>query len=162
VPRQPRSHLPDGTYHVTAQAVCGSDLFLDDDDRLAFLWLLGSVTTRFELGCRAYCLMGTHYHLVLQGRQEDLSVAMQQLNGRYAKRFNARHARRGHIFSDRYSAYIVRDEHHLEEACGYIAANPVKAGLCQGAADWPWTWIAGSAFPSGFRRAVPVPAIRAA
>ena len=64
VARQARSELPDGLYHVTAQAICGAQLFVDDDDRRSFLWLLEFVVARFELACRAYCLMGTHEHLL--------------------------------------------------------------------------------------------------
>jgi REP element-mobilizing transposase RayT len=142
--RQLRSDLPDGIYHITAQAVHGLFLFLDDEDRRAFLWLVWMVTTRFKLNCRAYCLMGTHYHLVLEGRRVDMSRAMRRLNGGYARRFNDRRARSGHVFGDRYSAYVIRDERHLEDACRYIAANPVKAGLCNHVDEWPWTWIAGT------------------
>jgi hypothetical protein len=51
VSRQPRSDLPDGVYHVTAQAVSGSSLFNDDEDRPAFVWLLGALTARCGLVC---------------------------------------------------------------------------------------------------------------
>jgi putative transposase len=143
VPRLPRNHLPDGFFHVTARAVDGRLLFVDDADRGVFLWLLGAVTTRYGLICRAYCLMGTHYHLILEGRSEDLSVAMHRLNGRYARRYNERHQRRGHVFAGRFSAYVIRDEEHLEDAYRYLDANPVEAGLCTTPDEWPWTWIAG-------------------
>ena len=117
-------------------------LFVDDADRQAFLWLLGAVTARYGVVCHAYCLMGTHYHLILQGRREDLSVAMQRLNGRYARRYNERHLSRGHVFAGRFSAYVIRDESHLEDAYRYLEANPVEAGLCDTTDEWPWTWIA--------------------
>jgi REP element-mobilizing transposase RayT len=147
-------------YHVTAQAVCGASLFVDDEDRRAFFLLLEFVIARFELTCWAYCLMGTHYHLVLEGRRERLSDGMKRLNERYARHFNKRHGRRGHIFAERYSAYVIEDEGHFEEACKYIAANPVRAGLCETVGDWPWSWVAGdSARVGGPARRVPVPAV---
>jgi putative transposase len=155
VPRRPRSDLPDGVYHVTAQAICGLSLFADDEDRRVFLWLLGEVTARCNVHCLAYCLMGTHYHLILEGRSSDLAITMRHLNGRFAQRFNERHERTGHVFGQRYSAYVIRDEHHLAEAYAYIAGNPVKAGLCETPEDWGWTWIA-----DGSSREVPVPAVR--
>jgi putative transposase len=160
VSRQPRRDLPDGVYHVTAQAVSGGWLFVDDVDRRAFVWLLGAATARCGLGCLGYCLMGTHYHLLLQGRREDMSIAMRALNGRYARRFNERHARRGHVFADRYSAYVVRDERHLEDARRYIAANPVLAGLCESVDDWPWTWFADSPAGGCVPDGVAVPALQ--
>jgi hypothetical protein len=33
MPRQPRSNLPDGIFHVTARAIAGKPLFVDDYDR---------------------------------------------------------------------------------------------------------------------------------
>ena len=149
--RQLRSDLPDGTYHVTAKAVHGLFLFPDDEDRRAFLWLVWAVTHASKLICRAYCLMGTHYHLVLEGRRGGHRPGRcDGSTGGYARRFNDRRARSGHVFGDRYSAYVIRDERHLEDALAYIAANPVKAGLCDHVDEWPWTWIAGTR-PHGFR-----------
>jgi hypothetical protein len=94
----------------------------------------------------------THYHLVLEGRQAKLSEAMRSLNGRYAQRFNERHQRTGHVFAQRYSAYVIRDESHLEEALRYIAANPVKSGLCERVDDWPWLGICESLSGDRLRR----------
>jgi hypothetical protein len=57
MPRRSRSELPDGVFHVTAQAIDGSFLFVDDQDRSE--WLLGEVTARFRVRCLAYGLMGS-------------------------------------------------------------------------------------------------------
>jgi putative transposase len=161
VSRRPRSALPDGVYHVTAHAIWGLSLFQDDEDRRSFLWLLGESTSRCDVRCLAYCLMNTHVHLLLEGTSTDLGAAMQRLNGRYAQRFNTRHNRSGHIFGQRYSAHVLRDERHLEEARAYIAANPVKAGLCDSEADWRWTWVEGHSRDDDRAGKVPVPAVRA-
>ena len=111
----PRNELPDGVFHVAAHCVFGLDLFPDDRDRYVFLWLLGELTERFPIRCLAYCLMGTHYHLLLEGTASDLGAAMQRLNGRYARTFNERHNRSGHVFAERYSARVIADEQHLEQ-----------------------------------------------
>lgn len=159
--RRPRSELPDGIYHVTARGVGGAFLFLDDEDRASFVRSFVEVLILFEIVCHGFCLMGTHYHLILEALRERLSLAMHRLNTIYAQRFNRRHDRRGHLFEERYSAYVIRDEDHLAEACRYVAANPVRAGLCDSINAWPWTWIAseqggvgeraaGSAAVSGF------------
>jgi len=34
---------------------------------------------------------------------------------------------------------VLHDEEHWENACRYVFDNPVKAGLCEKAADWPWS-----------------------
>jgi len=38
----------------------------DDADRLAFLVTLEAAVSRFNWPCRAYCLIGNHYHLLLE------------------------------------------------------------------------------------------------
>jgi len=131
MPRLPRYLLADGVWHVTGRAVAESPLFADDDDRRVFLWLLQHALREFHIECLGYCLMGTHYHLLLRGAQADLSLAMHRVNGRYADHFNRRQRRHGHLFGDRFAAYAIDDDDHLERAYRYIADNPVKAGLCR-------------------------------
>jgi REP element-mobilizing transposase RayT len=154
--RQPRNELPDGVFHVTAHSVFGLELFTDDRDRYVFLWLLGEVTERFPIRCLAYCVMGAHYHVLLEGTTADLAAAMRRLNGRYARYFNERHNRSGHLFAERYSARVVVDERHLEQLYEYIEANPAKAGLCDGDEPWPWTWLSRGR-EDGCHGRVPVP-----
>jgi putative transposase len=117
-------------------------LFVDDLDRLDFLQLLRSTVDVYGWRCHAQCLMGTHYHLVLESTREQLSDGMRRLNGCYARRFNRRHGRRGHLFEERFSAFVLRDEPHLAAAVEYVLQNPVRAGLCGQAIDWPWSAVA--------------------
>ena len=134
-----RSDLPDGTFHVTARGVAESSIVRDDFDRTAFCELLSRTLGRFAWRCDAYCLMTTHFHLVIATRRTSLSDGMHWLSGIYAQRFNLRHERRGHLFENRFSVRAVRDEAHWREACRYVFDNPVKAGLCEKASDWPWS-----------------------
>src|SRR5438067_864642 len=119
MPRQPRSALPDGIFHVTARATVDVPLFVDDHDRRRFLWLLGALSKEFGIRRRAHCLMGSHYHLLLEGRAADLSKLMRQLNSRYAQRYNQRHDRYGHLFGERYTVRVIGDEEHLAEVYAY-------------------------------------------
>lgn len=139
MPRLPRNALPaQGVFHVTARGVAGLPAFIGDVDRLDFQSLLASIGHEFSWSVHAHCLMTTHYHVVVETPLGQLSDGMKQLNGRYAKRFNRRHGRRGHLFESRFSAWVVRDEEHLRATCEYVLANPVKAGLCDRLGDWPW------------------------
>src|SRR5215470_1940783 len=96
-----RSSLPDGVFHVTSHGIGDAAIFVADVDRADFLHLLSMVAKRFRWKVHAYCLMGTHYHLVVETTATDLSEGMQRLNGRYAQLFNHRHRRRGHVFEGR-------------------------------------------------------------
>lgn len=99
-----RIEFPGALYHLTARGDGRKDIYLDDEDREQFLALLGAVYDRFNWVCFAYCLMSNHYHLVME---TNLSRGMRQLNGVYAQRFNARHARVGHMVQGRYKAILV-------------------------------------------------------
>jgi REP element-mobilizing transposase RayT len=139
VPRILRSHLDDGFFHVTARGNRGSMVFVDDLDRIDFLQLLRTTRKRFEWRCLAHCLLGTHYHLIIEASQENLSSGMQRLNGVYARRFNRRHGYRGHVFEDRFASFVIEDEPHLQAAVAYVHQNPVRAGLCNRAEEWRWS-----------------------
>jgi putative transposase len=137
--RRPRNVLGDGVFHVTARANDSSVLFRDDVDRTAFVSLLARTACAFGWTCYAYCLMTTHYHLLLETSQSSLSGGMHRLNGIYAQGFNRRHSRRGHVFEQRFSAYVVDTDEHFEAACHYVLQNPVRSQLCTRAEEWPWS-----------------------
>jgi REP element-mobilizing transposase RayT len=139
VSRQPRSVLEGAYFHVTSRATGGMALFEDDVDRTEFIELLVRTACDSKWKCHAYCLMTTHYHLLLETSQRSLSKGMHRLNGIYAQRFNRRHRRRGHLFEERFSAHVIDREEHFEAACRYVFENPVRAGLCDHADLWPWS-----------------------
>ena len=137
MPRRARSDLPPGVYHITNRCVDNLPIYMDDLDRKAFLTLFGWVVARFEWICHAYCLMTTHYHLIVETDPPKLSSGMRRLNGAYAQQFNERHDRRGHVFGGRYSVYVINRDEHFEASCLYVLENPVRAGLCETPGDWP-------------------------
>jgi putative transposase len=139
VPRPPRQQIPGAAYHVTARAVAGRSLFRNDDDWLHFLKLLAKVVERRDWVCGAYCLMTTHYHLVVRTPEADLASGIQSLNACYAQEFNRRHGLEGHVFLRRYQSVMIEREAHLLELGRYLPTNPVRAGLCAKPEDWPWS-----------------------
>ena len=140
VGRAPRHSLPDGYYHVSSRSVAERRLFVDDDDRSAFVRLLSSCGQRQEWVLHAFTLLSTHYHLVVETTRANLSAGLHRLNGRYARYFNGRHKRYGHVFSGRFSARRIDSDTYLYDACEYVLMNPVSAGLCNLAEEWPWSY----------------------
>lgn len=138
--RVARSSLPDGFFHVVSRGVFGARIFLDDVDRTKFVARLWRCAETYRWVCQAFCLMSTHYHLVVESAPADLSRGLQQLNGRHALAFNHRHGRWGHLFAERYSVRLIESEEYLYEACSYVLLNPVKAGLCDRVEEWPWSY----------------------
>jgi len=148
-----RLQLPGGIYHVTARGNDRRPIFEDDDDCARFLIVLASTVARHRVLCHAYCLMGNHYHLLIQTPGANLSVAMRHLNGVYTQRFNRRHERCGHVLQGRFGAQLVDGDAYLREVCRYIVLNPVRAGLVAHPAEWRWSSFratAGEAAAPGF------------
>ena len=139
MPRVARTTLPDGLFHVYSRGVARRAIFLDDQDRDAFVDLLGRAARRHAWTCHAFTLLSTHYHLVVEAACTALSRGVHAVNGRYARRFNSRHNRFGHVFAERFSARVIEGEEYLYDACAYVVQNPVAAGLCDRAEQWPWS-----------------------
>jgi REP element-mobilizing transposase RayT len=137
--RIPRHLFPDGSYHVVTRGVDGLDIYRTREDRLRFLRLFARVVRENDWSCHAFCLMTNHYHLVVEALCEQLSAGLHRLNGVYAQRFNERYARRGHLFGDRFWSGLIEGENELAAVCAYVVNNPVRAGLAETAAEWPWS-----------------------
>jgi REP element-mobilizing transposase RayT len=144
-----RLHFPGGIYHVTARGNDRQPIFRDDDDCARFFHVLASTATRYHVRCHAYCLMGNHYHLLLETPEANLSAAMRQLNGVYAQRFNRRHERCGHLLQGRFAAQLVDVEGYFLEVCRYIVLNPVRAGLVAHPRQWRWSSFGPTAGEAG-------------
>ena len=137
--RPRREQLPDyGVFHVGARGVAQMPIVQVRNDALFFLDTFADVVRRFEWVCHAFCLMTNHYHLLVEGTRTNLSRGLHRLNYRYAKRFNERNARWGHVFGDRFWSRPIDDEEQLANTAVYIVYNPVRAGLCEHPRDWPW------------------------
>ena len=134
-----RTDLADGYFHAYIRAFFGAVLFHDDADRRLFVSMLMRTAKRRTWELQALCLMSTHYHLVLRTTVTSLAAGMHWLTGVYAQRFNRRHRRFGHLFAGRYGSRTIDSDEYLVRACEYVLLNPVRAGLCLRAADWPWS-----------------------
>jgi putative transposase len=134
-----------GIFHVYTHAVwAANELFRDDDDRLTFLRDLVRAGAKVEWDCLAFCLMDTHYHLIVEVEDDALPVGMHSLNFRYAEQFNDRHEMKGHVMGARYDSVRTEDDAHLLTVFRYVVLNPVEAGLVRSPAEWPWGSYAGT------------------
>jgi REP-associated tyrosine transposase len=135
-----RSTLSDGFFHVSCRGVAGTPVFADDDDRNELFRLLGSCMRNRRLPLYAACVLSTHYHAVVEAQVDILSRAIHELNWRYARYFNRRYSRFGHVFAERFSSRAIEGDDRVFETCAYVLLNPVKAGQCERVRDWPWSY----------------------
>jgi hypothetical protein len=126
MPRPPRDTRA-GIFHVFTHCVWAAPaLFRDDLSRTVFLRELARVTRCFEWTCVGFCLMRTHYHLMLDVPDKALPVGMQSLNFRYAIDFNQRYGMRGHVQFARYGAVRIESDSQLLTAYKYVVRTPSR------------------------------------
>jgi len=134
-----RLELAGGLYHVTSRGDRREDIYTSDNDRQLWLQIFADTCERFNWVCHAWCLMGNHYHIVIETVEANLARGMRHLNGVYTQATNRLHQRTGHLFQGRYKAILIEKDSHLLELTRYVVLNPVRAGMVLDVSDWPWS-----------------------
>jgi len=115
------------------------DVFLNDQDHHAYLWLLDREARRYDLTIWAYCLMPNHVHVIaVPATRYGLARPFGRAHQQYARRTNRREGWRGHLWQQRFYSCPM-DEIHAHHAIRYVLLNPVRAGLVERAEDWPYS-----------------------
>jgi REP element-mobilizing transposase RayT len=127
----------DGIYHLYNRGVDGRKIFIDDQNYLYFSQRLLRYSSELSITILAYCLMPTHFHLLVQ-QNGDIAAGIlcQKICNSYTKAFNNWVHRTGTLFESKYKAIDVDREEYLLQVTCYIHANPVKAGLVDLPAKW--------------------------
>ncbi len=145
-------------HHVMNHGVSGRCVFPSPRDIAEFVRLLDEMSREFLVEIHAYCVLGSHYHLLLRATKGDVVRAMRHLDGTYAHRFHGRHDTDGPLFRGPHRALLVRANRHLLEVSRYIHLNPVEAGLVSRAEEWPHSsfraYLDPAAAPRWLRTAV--------
>jgi putative transposase len=140
MPRGPRIELAGGVHHVWQRGNNRQTIFRDEPCRRFFLRLMRESGVRHECRYLSYCLMGNHFHLVVETLQPTLGRAMHAIESRYARWFNQRYETGGgYLFQERFQSRPVTTDEQFGQLLRYVAHNPVKAGLCDSPDAWPWS-----------------------
>lgn len=130
-----------GFYHVCARGTGKQLIFESDDDRWEFLELMRDCCREAGVTVVAWCLMGNHVHLVLADYEDRMSAAMHRLLLTYARRFNKRTGRTGHLFQNRFDRRSLDTDRHLMAAIRYVHADSQEAGIAP-IERYPWSSFA--------------------
>ncbi len=106
-----------------------------------FLDTVAEAQHRFQCILHAYCLMGNHYHLLIETPKANLSRIMRHINGVYTQRYNRLRKVDGPLFRGRYKAILVDKDAYLLNLSRYIHRNPVdmKRPLVTHLEDYLWS-----------------------
>ncbi len=117
----------------------GQDIYKDREDYVRFCLLLQYATEKHKLHILGFCLMGNHFHLIIQPQGSDLASGMHALAFRYAQYFNKKYNRRGYLYQGRYKAVLVQTGTYLRRLVRYVHLNPVRASIVQRPEGYMWS-----------------------
>jgi REP element-mobilizing transposase RayT len=154
MPRRAIPFLPDQYYHFYNRGNNRQAVFFERDNYLYFLRGLKGYLREY-VDILVYCLMPTHYHILVRVKQpqtseapksgetsevsDAVSLAMQKFGISYTKAINKRFDRVGALFQGQFKGKPIRHYSHLLNLCVYIHANPVKDGLVFLPEDWEFS-----------------------
>ncbi len=136
--RKPRIEIP-GFYHIVNRGVEQRVIFEESEDYEYFEELMCFYAKSYGVVVHNYCLMGNHYHLLIEITQDNLSKFMRQLNMNYAIYFNKKYKRTGHLWQGRFKSWYVTDEAYLYTLMLYIEQNPLKAHMVKDLETYPYS-----------------------
>ena len=134
-----RIEYPGAWYHIMNRGRRGENIFETEEDREIFVALLKESAELWDVRISAYCQMSTHYHILAQTPQGNLSRFMRHLNGVYTQRYNRVHGYDGQLFRGRFKSILVEEENYLLELVRYIHRNPLRAGMVEMLDKYPWS-----------------------
>ncbi len=140
MPRFPRTYIKTFLFHIVTQGINKSYIFENSSDIKYYINIMNLLSKDCEVKILAYCVMNNHTHMLVETEKvERLSKYMHRLNTKYAKYYNKKYNRVGYVFRNRYSSQGIYSEEQLYNCIMYIYNNPVKAGICEEAKDYPYS-----------------------
>ena len=139
MPREIRKKSQSGVYHIMLRGINRQQIFEDDEDYSRFLKTLAKYREECGYSLYGYCLMPNHVHLVLREGKQPLETVMRRIGASFVYWYNAKYARTGHLFQDRFRSEPVESDAYLLTVIRYVHWNPVKAGLCDAPETYPYS-----------------------
>ncbi len=140
MPRPVRIQQAGYVQHITCKGNDGQVLFKDKTDRQEYLRFLDYARNFYPLKVYNFCLMDNHIHLLVEPKEDgSLSRVMESVTKEYAKYFNKKYGRSGHVFQGRYKNFLVQTERYFFACSRYIDLNPVKANLVTDPKEYVWS-----------------------
>ncbi|HLB95606.1 MAG TPA: transposase [Patescibacteria group bacterium] len=88
----------------------------------------------------AYCLMPTHFHLILkQLAEKGISSYMANTLNSYTHYFNMKHRRKGPLWESKFKNVLVNNDEQLIHLTRYIHLNPATALLTEKPEQWSFS-----------------------
>ncbi|MCB9904496.1 MAG: transposase [Planctomycetes bacterium] len=135
--RRSREDGPGAWHHVINRGIAKRALFETRADARFFLARLARQVRCGRIEVHAYCLMTTHFHLLLRSPIGELSEVMRRVQNDYSRRFNRRRRRDGTLVRGRFFSRPVHSLEYRRAVVRYIDVNPVRARVARSVGEYP-------------------------
>lgn len=137
--RRSRNDSPDSWHHVMNRGIARRTVFESDADFRMFLACLATEIHDRRLEVHAFCLLPTHFHLLVRSPTGELSRAMRRMQNRYSRWFNRSRRRDGPLFRGRFLSRDIDTLAYRRNVVTYIHDNPVDAGVVAEPSRYEWS-----------------------
>lgn len=99
------------------------------------------IVAQREVALISFCLMPNHFHLIIrEAHSGGSSRYMQKILMAYAKYFNAKYKKSGHVFQGPFRAIHIEDNEQLLYTSAYVHRNPRElSGWKNKEHTYPWS-----------------------
>ena len=141
MPRLGRVVLPNYPHHVVQRGHNKQVVFAEEADFRFYLRTLEEFKDLYGVKVYGFCLMTNHIHLILQPGEAiaGLGQLMKRLAGRQTRFVNWQESRTGTLWEGRYRSSPIETDAYLLACCRYVELNPVRAGMTDDPAAYPWS-----------------------
>lgn len=123
MPREARIKTDKAIFHIMVRSIKEINLFNDHEDKCKYFELMKRYQIQFNFKVYGYCLMDNHGHFIINVNGADISRIMQSINGSFARYYNRKYDRYGHVFQDRFKSRVVITENYMMNLSAYIHNN---------------------------------------
>lgn len=140
MPRKTRQLVDGGVYHVICRGHNKCALFHSRHDYDIYKSILRKYRKEILFDLHHYCLMPNHVHLLIRiSSGASLPKLMQGINQSYSQHYKRKYDMVGYLFQGRYKALLIEDDGYLLECGRYIERNPLKSGIENNLARYPFS-----------------------
>jgi REP element-mobilizing transposase RayT len=147
--RHARNDAPGTWHHVMNRGIARRTLFENELDMRTFLSRLALAVRAKRIEVHAFCLLTTHFHLLVRSPAGELSPVMHLVQNGYSRWFNRTRKRDGPLYRTRFRSKRADSLVYRRHLVRYIDAHAVDAGLAASPALYPHSSARCYAQPEG-------------
>jgi putative transposase len=130
---------PSRIFFATTKTSIGKRLLQSERNAELLIEVLRSLVAEHKFKLHDFVIMPDHVHLLVEV-DGDMTIekAMQFIKGRFSHRLTQEFGHKGEVWQRGFTEVQALNQQDFESHRGYIAENPVKAGLAASTEEYPY------------------------